>query len=192
MLMAMKKMMGLVMMGKLGMMVPMMLGSAKLMAAKGMMIGMTSLVISIIVKIMGMMGGKSGGMKGGGGGKMKGAGRPYPPSGVPAGGGDCGGCGGVSNSYGPPSADGCGGRDGVGSCGEGSKVMLSNSYGAQLGGGGSGFGGGISDIYGKPAGDGGFGGGNSEYYGASSGSGGALNNAYGNQNWSKRSSTLNH
>jgi hypothetical protein len=45
MMAAMKKMMSLMMMGKLGMMVPMMLGSTKLMAFKGMMVVMTSLIM---------------------------------------------------------------------------------------------------------------------------------------------------
>lgn len=181
MLMAMKKMMGLMMMGKFGMMVPMMLGSAKLMAAKGMMVGMTSLLISIIVKVMGLMGS---GKKSGGIGKMKMGGGPYPPSGVPAGGGGCGGCGGVSNTYGPPSGGGCG----VSGCGGGSITMPSNSYGAPFNRAESGFAGGISDIYGAR----GEGGGNSDSYGAHSDSGVVTNNLYGAPNWSKRSSSVNH
>jgi hypothetical protein len=171
MLMAMKKMMGLMMMGKFGMMVPMMLGSAKLMAAKGMMVGMTSLLISIMIKVMGLMGS---GKKAGGGGKMKVGGGSYPPSGVPAGGGGCGGCGGV-----PQSGGGCG----VSGCGGG-------SYGAPFNRGESDFAGAISDTYGARAGGGA--GGSIDYYGTPSDSGVVTSNVYGAPNWYKRSSSLNH
>jgi hypothetical protein len=177
----MKKMMGLMMMGNFGRLVPMMLGSAKLIAAKGMMVGMTSLLMSIIVKVMGLMGS---GKKGGGGGKMKVGGGPYPASGVPAGGGGCGGCGGVSDTYGPPSGGGCG----VSGCGGGSITMLSNGYGAPFKGGESGFAGGISDTYGARGG----GRGSSDSYGAPLDGGVVMSNMYSAPNWSKRSSSANH
>jgi hypothetical protein len=55
MIMAVKKMMSLIKMGELGMLVRIKIGSAKLIAFKGMMAGMTSRTISVIVKIMGLM-----------------------------------------------------------------------------------------------------------------------------------------
>jgi hypothetical protein len=176
MLMAMKKMMGLMMMGKFGMMVPMMLGSAKLMAAKGMLVGVTSLLMSIIVKVMGLMGS---GKKASGGGKMKMAAGPYPASGVPAGGG-CGGCGGVSTNYGQPSGGGCEGRGGFSGCNGGSITIPSNSYGTPFSGSESSFAGRVSDtVHGVALGGGGS---------VPSDSGAGTGHVYGAPDWHKRSS----
>lgn len=113
---------------------------------------------------------------------MKVSGGPYAPSGVPAGGGGCGSCDGISNSYGPLSGGGCGGA-----CGGGS-VMPSNSYGAPYRGGENGFAGGISDTYGARGG----GAGHSDSSATPQDTGTLTGTVYGGHNWHKRSSSVNH